>query len=71
MAIFILVAWFSDVVPVKLIWTSSLTGLIGGGNAVVMASLSGILADVLPEAERYVVCFSSVLNSSDHTLTAR
>ncbi|KXJ85908.1 major facilitator superfamily domain-containing protein [Microdochium bolleyi] len=54
MAIFILVAWFSDVVPVKLIWTSSLTGLIGGGNAVVMASLSGMLADVLPEAERAV-----------------
>lgn len=54
MAVFILVAWFSDFVPIEFIWASSLTGLVGGGNAVVMASLSGMLADVLPGAERYV-----------------
>ncbi|KAJ1323381.1 MFS transporter PCFT/HCP family solute carrier family 46 (folate transporter) member 1 [Microdochium nivale] len=54
MAVFILVAWFSDFVPIELIWASSLTGLVGGGNAVMMASLSGMLADVLPGAERAV-----------------
>ncbi|KAH7032713.1 major facilitator superfamily domain-containing protein [Microdochium trichocladiopsis] len=54
MAIFMLVAWMSDIVPIELIWASSLAGLVGGGNAVVMASLSGMLVDILPEAKRAV-----------------
>ena len=49
-----LVLWFQDVFPVRLLWLESIGQLIGGGNPVVIALLLSMLADATTEEERYV-----------------
>ncbi|CAG9988309.1 unnamed protein product [Clonostachys byssicola] len=51
-AIVIIVAWLNPLVPIRAVWASSLVILIGGGDAVVAATISGIVTDIIPEAQR-------------------
>lgn len=53
--IIMIVGWFPDVLPVQTVWAACASPLIGGGNAVLVATLYGILTDVVPESERYEV----------------
>lgn len=46
--------WWSDIVPVRLTWVSSLFTLIGGGTAVMLSILFSVLSDLAPEAYRLV-----------------
>jgi len=48
----IAVLWFSDVLPLRAVWLSSLAWLIGGGPVVAFAIIWTMMADVTTEAER-------------------
>lgn len=48
----IAVLWFSDVLPLRAVWLSSLAWLIGGGPVVAFAIIWTMMADVTSEAER-------------------
>jgi MFS transporter, PCFT/HCP family, solute carrier family 46 (folate transporter), member 1 len=52
MLIIAIVGWFPSVFPIYAVWASSSAILIGGGNAVIIATLLGILTDVVDEADR-------------------
>ncbi|KAI1412845.1 MFS general substrate transporter [Hypoxylon sp. FL1857] len=49
----IIVAWFSNVLPPKLLWVSSLAHLCGG-SPVMNACIYSILSDVVPESSRSI-----------------
>ncbi|KAI0836938.1 MFS general substrate transporter [Hypoxylon sp. FL0890] len=49
----IIVAWFSDVLPPRLLWVSSLAHLCGGAP-VMNACIYSILSDVVPESTRSI-----------------
>lgn len=48
----IVVLWFSDILPLRAVWLSSLAWLIGGGPVVAFAIIWTMMADVTSEAER-------------------
>lgn len=49
----ICVMWFSDVIPLRAVWLSSLAWLVGGGPVVAFAIIWTMMADVTTEEERY------------------
>ncbi|KAI0024025.1 major facilitator superfamily domain-containing protein [Xylariomycetidae sp. FL0641] len=48
------VAWFRGIVPVHLVWMSSVAYLCGGGDPTVSAALTGMVTDVVDESKRSV-----------------
>ncbi|OTA66072.1 MFS general substrate transporter [Hypoxylon sp. EC38] len=53
MLLSIIVAWFSDILPPKLLWISSLAHLCGG-SPVMNACIYSIISDVVPESSRSI-----------------
>jgi len=53
------VCWADGSVDLKWIWGAAVTDLFGGGGAVASALVFTILADVVPEARRYVFLICS------------
>lgn len=53
-------AW-SNVLPLRLIWVSSVWRIIGGGDQTMSSVLISIVADVFSEDERYVdsICYAN------------
>lgn len=49
----IVVMWFSNIFPLRVLWLSSLAWLIGGGPVVAFAIIWTMMADVTTESERY------------------
>lgn len=47
------VMWFSDIFPLRAVWLSSLSWLLGGGPVVAAAIIWTMMADVTTESERY------------------
>lgn len=61
----LVVLWFSDSIPLRTVWFSSLSWLIGGGPAVAFAVMWTMISDVTTEDERCVsFCFSSGVSLS-------
>lgn len=52
-----LVTWFWQAFDIRFTWLSALTGMLGGGNAVVASLVFTMLADVVPQAGRAAVFF--------------
>lgn len=50
-----IICYFGLVVPLKLVWVSSLHTLIGGSSSVAAAMIYTVISDVTPEAGRYVL----------------
>lgn len=48
----LVVLWFSDTIPLRAVWFSSLAWLIGGGPAVAFAVMWTMISDVTTEDER-------------------
>lgn len=46
------VIWYSDVLPLRAVWASSLAWLIGGGPVVAFAVAWTMMSDVTTEEER-------------------
>ncbi|KAF3387393.1 putative lysophosphatidic acid:oleoyl-CoA acyltransferase [Penicillium rolfsii] len=59
----IVVLWFSDVLPLRAVWLSSLAWLIGGGPVVAFAIIWTMMADVTSEAERAGLFFQFAIVS--------
>ncbi|OTA96601.1 hypothetical protein M434DRAFT_67261 [Hypoxylon sp. CO27-5] len=53
MLLSIIVAWFSDILPPKLLWVSSLAHLCGG-SPVMNACIYSIISDVVPESSSFM-----------------
>jgi MFS family permease len=47
-----IVLWFSETIPLRAIWLSSLTWLFGGGLVVAAAVIWTMMTDVTTEAQR-------------------
>lgn len=45
------VVWLGETLSIYLVWLGPLGLVIGGGNAVLNAVSSGMLADVVPESD--------------------
>ncbi|KAI1353636.1 major facilitator superfamily domain-containing protein [Xylaria sp. FL0043] len=48
------VGWFSQTLPPRLIWLSPIFYLLGGGNPVLSATIISMTTDVVPESQRSV-----------------
>ncbi|KAI0468726.1 major facilitator superfamily domain-containing protein [Xylaria cf. heliscus] len=48
----IVVGWFYQTLSPRLIWLSPISYLLGGGNPVLIATLTSMVVDVVPESER-------------------
>lgn len=48
------VLWFSDTIPLRAVWLSSLAWVVGGGPAVAFAVVWTMVSDVTSEDERCV-----------------
>ncbi|CEJ62285.1 hypothetical protein PMG11_10787 [Penicillium brasilianum] len=59
----IVVLWFSDILPLRAVWLSSLAWLIGGGPVVAFAIIWTMMADVTSEAERAGLFFQFAIVS--------
>ncbi|KAI2790587.1 hypothetical protein POX_d06108 [Penicillium oxalicum] len=59
----IVVLWFSNVLPLRAVWLSSLAWLIGGGPVVAFAIIWTMMADVTNEAERAGLFFQFAIVS--------
>ncbi|KXJ90296.1 major facilitator superfamily transporter [Microdochium bolleyi] len=65
-----MVGWFSDVIPTRFYWLSSLWLLVGGGNAAANACIGSMISDILPELERSVAFMQIHVASSVGNLVA-
>ncbi|KAJ5489749.1 hypothetical protein N7539_004639 [Penicillium diatomitis] len=59
----VVVLWFSNVLPLRAVWLSSLAWLIGGGPVVAFAIIWTMMADVTNEAERATLFFQFAIVS--------
>ncbi|KAL4875079.1 major facilitator superfamily domain-containing protein [Aspergillus karnatakaensis] len=55
--ILFVVMWFSDVFPLRMVWTACLSYVFGGGPVVTMAVIFTMMADVTTEEERALMFF--------------
>lgn len=59
MVVALIVGWFPNLFAPEMMWFGSAMTFVGGGNAVLIATIYGSLADILPESERYAVCVNA------------
>ncbi|KAJ5280716.1 hypothetical protein N7478_006088 [Penicillium angulare] len=57
------VMWFSDTIPLRAVWLSSLAWLLGGGPVVAFAIIWTMMADVTTEEERATLFFQFAIVS--------
>ncbi len=46
------VGWFYQTLSPRLIWLSPISYILGGGNPVLVATITSMVVDVVPESER-------------------
>ncbi|KAJ5346313.1 hypothetical protein N7541_008795 [Penicillium brevicompactum] len=59
----LVILWFSDVFPLRTLWLTALTWLLGGGPVVAFAIIWTMMADVTTESERANIFFQFAIVS--------
>lgn len=62
-----IVIWFQEIFPLRLIWLSPFAAIIGGGSTISLSTIYSIVADVASPAERFV----NFLYSPNNTESSR